>query len=102
MMPRIALILLCLSLAAASQTKKSKGAGSGTTPKAAATIKASDVVIHTTAGDLKCTLFPDQAPKAAANFVGLANGTKNWKNATGKLVHGKPLYDGVIFHRVIP
>jgi peptidyl-prolyl cis-trans isomerase A (cyclophilin A) len=62
---------------------------------------ASEVVIHTTAGDLKCTLFPDQAPKAVANFVGLATGSKDWKN-NGKPVHGKPLYDGVIFHRVIP
>src|SRR6266700_397691 len=104
MMPRIALILLCRSLAATSQTKKPKSASSGTASKAAPAVKASDVVIHTTAGDLKCTLFPDQAPTAVANFVGLANGTKNWHNpmAAGKIVHGKPLYDGVIFHRVIP
>jgi peptidyl-prolyl cis-trans isomerase A (cyclophilin A) len=100
MMPRIALILLCFTLAAASQTKPKK-AGASTKSKAVSTATASEAVIHTTAGDLKCTLFPDQAPKAVANFVGLANGTKDWKNA-GKLVHGKPLYDGVIFHRVIP
>ena len=38
-----------------------------------------------------------------ANFVGLAKGTKPWKDpATGKTVHGKPLYDGTIFHRTIP
>jgi peptidyl-prolyl cis-trans isomerase A (cyclophilin A) len=52
---------------------------------------------------MKCQLFPDKAPKAVANFIGLAQGTKDWKDpATGKPVHGKPLYDGVIFHRVIP
>jgi peptidyl-prolyl cis-trans isomerase A (cyclophilin A) len=35
--------------------------------------------------------------------VGLAKGTKPWKDpATGKTIHGKPLYDGVIFHRTIP
>lgn len=51
---------------------------------------------------MKCELFPDQAPKAVANFIGLAKGTKQWKNPEGKAVHGKPLYDGVIFHRVIP
>jgi peptidyl-prolyl cis-trans isomerase A (cyclophilin A) len=101
-MHRIALILLCLSLAAVSQTKKAKSAGPSTKPKAASTAKASEAIIHTTSGEMKCTLFPDQAPKAVANFVGLANGTKNWTNPAGKLVHGKPLYDGVIFHRVIP
>jgi peptidyl-prolyl cis-trans isomerase A (cyclophilin A) len=52
---------------------------------------------------MKCTLFPDKAPKAVANFIGLAQGTKDWKDPwTGKTVHGKPLYDGVTFHRVIP
>ena len=41
--------------------------------------------------------------KAVANFVGLAKGTKPWKDpATGNTVHGKPLYDGTIFHRTIP
>ena len=60
-------------------------------------------IIHTTVGDMKCTLLPDQVPKAVANFIGLAKGTKPWKDpATGKTVHGKPLYDGVIFHRTIP
>ncbi|MBZ5533054.1 MAG: peptidylprolyl isomerase [Acidobacteriia bacterium] len=60
-------------------------------------------ILHTTAGDLKCELFPTQAPKAVANFIGLAKGTKDWKEPlTGKIVHGKPLYDGVIFHRTIP
>ncbi len=100
-MHRIALILLCLSLAAVSQTKPKKAA-TGAAPKAAASAKASEAIIHTTSGDMKCTLFPDQAPKAVASFIGLANGTKPWKNPAGKLVQGKPLYDGVIFHRVIP
>jgi peptidyl-prolyl cis-trans isomerase A (cyclophilin A) len=60
-------------------------------------------IIHTTAGDLKCELFPDQAPKAVANFIGLATGDKDWTNpSTGKVEHHRPLYDGVIFHRVIP
>lgn len=59
--------------------------------------------IHTTAGDMKCELFPDKAPKAVENFIGLAMGTKDWKNPfNGQIQHNKPLYDGVIFHRVIP
>jgi len=60
-------------------------------------------VIHTTAGDLRCELFPDKAPKAAGNFIGLATGKKDWVDPrTGKTQHNRPFYNGVIFHRVIP
>ena len=59
-------------------------------------------VIDTTAGKLRCTLFPKQAPIGVANFIGLARGTKDWTDPQGKKVHGKSLYDGTIFHRVIP
>jgi peptidyl-prolyl cis-trans isomerase A (cyclophilin A) len=51
---------------------------------------------------LKCELFPDQAPLTVKNFIGLAKGTKPWKDGTGKQVTNKPLYNGVIFHRTIP
>jgi peptidyl-prolyl cis-trans isomerase A (cyclophilin A) len=60
-------------------------------------------VIDTTAGKLTCKLFPDKAPIGVANFIGLAEGTKDWTDpATGQKKHGVPLYDGTIFHRVIP
>jgi peptidyl-prolyl cis-trans isomerase A (cyclophilin A) len=59
-------------------------------------------IIDTTAGKLTCTLFPDKAPIGVANFIGLATGTKDWKSPTGATKHGVPLYDGTIFHRVIP
>jgi peptidyl-prolyl cis-trans isomerase A (cyclophilin A) len=59
-------------------------------------------IIHTTVGDMTCTLFPDKAPIGVENFVGLAKGTKDWKMANGVTKHGVPLYDGTIFHRVIP
>jgi peptidyl-prolyl cis-trans isomerase A (cyclophilin A) len=59
-------------------------------------------VIDTTVGKLTCTLFPDKAPIGVENFVGLATGKKDWKSPTGTLKHGVPLYDGTIFHRVIP
>ncbi|MGA8761823.1 MAG: peptidylprolyl isomerase [Candidatus Sulfotelmatobacter sp.] len=58
--------------------------------------------IETTAGKLTCTLFPDKAPIGVENFIGLATGTKDWKNVKGVTKHGVPLYDGTIFHRVIP
>jgi peptidyl-prolyl cis-trans isomerase A (cyclophilin A) len=60
-------------------------------------------VINTSVGKMTCTLFPDKAPIGVANFVGLATGTKDWKNpVNGVTKHGVPLYDGTIFHRVIP
>ncbi|HTS58144.1 MAG TPA: peptidylprolyl isomerase [Terriglobales bacterium] len=60
-------------------------------------------IIDTTAGKLTCTLFPDKAPIGVANFIGLAEGTKDWISpVTHQKKHGVPLYDGTIFHRVIP
>lgn len=108
---RSALILLSFSLVAASQSPTPSPPpvikrAPHTPPKmvtSAAPQKPSLAILHTTAGDMKCELFPAQAPKTVANFIGLAKGTKAWKNpTTGKQVVGKPLYDGVIFHRVIP
>jgi len=67
--------------------------------------KAADpiAIIHTTAGDLHCTLFPKVAPIGVENFIGLADGTKDWTNPISRAKkHGVPLYDGTIFHRVIP
>src|ERR1022692_3606260 len=60
-------------------------------------------IIHTSAGDLHCTLFPKVAPIGVENFIGLAEGTKDWTSPIGHTKkHGVPLYDGTIFHRVIP
>jgi peptidyl-prolyl cis-trans isomerase A (cyclophilin A) len=49
-------------------------------------------LFDTTEGTFKIKLFADKAPKTVENFVSLADGTKT----------GKPFYDGIIFHRVIP
>jgi cyclophilin family peptidyl-prolyl cis-trans isomerase len=60
-------------------------------------------IIHATAGDMRCQLFEKEAPIGVANFIGLANGTKDWTNPVSHAKkHGVPLYDGTIFHRVIP
>ncbi len=57
--------------------------------------------LHTTAGDIRLELFPHHAPRTVRNFVGLARGTQEWTDpATGEK-RQDPLYDGVIFHRVI-
>jgi len=70
---------------------------------ASATAGDPTAIIHTTAGDLHCTLFPKVAPIGVENFISLANGTKDWTNpVTHAKKHGVPLYDGTIFHRVIP
>jgi peptidyl-prolyl cis-trans isomerase A (cyclophilin A) len=59
-------------------------------------------VIYTSQGNIVCRLFEKDAPKAVANFVALAMGTKTWTDpATGKVMH-RPLYSGTTFHRVIP
>jgi peptidyl-prolyl cis-trans isomerase A (cyclophilin A) len=61
------------------------------------------VVMDTSMGRINCQFFQQQAPKTVANFIALAEGTKDWTDpATGKKQHNKPLYDGTIFHRVIP
>ena len=60
-------------------------------------------IIHTTAGNMRCQLYEKEAPIGVANFIGLANGTKDWTNPVSHAKkHGVPLYDGTIFHRVIP
>src|SRR6185312_2073407 len=60
-------------------------------------------VIDTTMGRLTCKLYDKQAPITVANFIGLAEGTKDWTDPrTLKKMHGVPLYNGTTFHRVIP
>jgi peptidyl-prolyl cis-trans isomerase A (cyclophilin A) len=58
-------------------------------------------ILHTSAGDIRVTLFPHHAPKTVSNFVGLAEGSKDYsqRNAKGDLAG--PFYDGSLFHRVI-
>lgn len=64
--------------------------------------KAMFALFETSKGNFKVKLFADKAPKTVENFVGLAEGTKEWTDPkTGKQVK-KPFYDGLIFHRVIP
>ncbi len=57
--------------------------------------------LETDQGKLTCKLFEDKAPKAVANFVGLARGLQPFKDpSTGKWVK-RPAYDGTSFHRII-
>ena len=56
--------------------------------------------LKTTQGDIAITLFPNHAPKTVDNFVGLAEGTKDYRDDAGR--SGERYYDGLGFHRVIP
>jgi cyclophilin family peptidyl-prolyl cis-trans isomerase len=56
---------------------------------------------ETTMGNFTVELFARQAPKTVENFIGLVEGTKEWKDPRGQIQKGKPYYDGIIFHRVI-
>lgn len=107
MLYRLVLFILSLSFAVAAQSVQSKPPSSSTSSGEPSTQPGAApnpvAVLHTTQGDMKCELFPKQAPNAVANFIGLSSGKKDWTDpATGKLQHHRPLYDGVIFHRVIP
>jgi peptidyl-prolyl cis-trans isomerase A (cyclophilin A) len=97
------LAIALASLAQTSSTQAAPAAKSSAAAKPVAPPVNPTAIIDTTVGKMTCTLFPDKAPIGVANFIGLAKGTKDWKNpVSGATKHGVPLYDGTIFHRVIP
>ena len=59
-------------------------------------------VIKTNMGDITCQLYTDKAPITVKNFMGLAKGTTKWIDPKTFESGNGPLYNGVIFHRVIP
>src|SRR5512146_1581047 len=88
------LLFSCLGFGQTAKTPVKPAAPTPARPKA---------IIQTSLGNINCTLFPDKAPLTVENFIGLAEGTKTWTNPVS---HAKkehtPLYDGTIFHRVVP
>ena len=60
---------------------------------------ATTAVFKTSEGTIKAKLFEQDAPETVKNFIGLAEGSKEWSSRSKK---GDKLYDGTIFHRVIP
>ena len=66
------------------------------------TAHTSAATINTNHGAIKINLFGNHAPKTVENFEGLAIGSIEWRDPrTGEVQTGKPLYNGVIFHRII-
>src|SRR5881392_1321516 len=103
-MCKLIAILSLISLTSLAAWAQAAPAKKTTAAKPPATTSAGPTaVIDTAAGKMTCKLFPDKAPLGVANFVGLAEGTKDWTNPIShQKKHGVPLYDGTIFHRVIP
>lgn len=93
-------ILLLLALAAcSSEQPKPKAAEAPAEPPLPAKATA---IIQTDVGKLTCELFPGEAPRNVANFIGLAEGTKEWEHPLNHRMFRMKLYDGTSFHRVIP
>jgi peptidyl-prolyl cis-trans isomerase A (cyclophilin A) len=80
---------------AASQQATMAGLGVGAGQKLTATFV-------TTLGEITCVLRPEQAPETVLNFVQLAKGEREWTDPKTGQKTKRPLYDGTIFHRVIP
>jgi cyclophilin family peptidyl-prolyl cis-trans isomerase len=92
--PRLCLLLLLGVTALAQTGATARPAASRPVPKA---IEATGptAVIDTSAGRFTCKLYTQQAPITAANFVALAEGSKDWTDASGIAQHGMPFYDGL-------
>ena len=58
--------------------------------------------LKTNSGDIRIRLFEDQAPKTVRNFVELAEGSREWIDPRTGDKTTNPLYDGTVFHRIIP
>src|SRR5215469_3352381 len=58
--------------------------------------------LRTNRGPVVVRLYPDHAPKTVRNFVELAEGTREWTNPVTRKASNDPLYNGTVFHRVIP
>lgn len=68
-------------------------------------LKAGDrlmATFKTSMGEMTAELYWDKVPHTVSNFIGLANGTKEWTMPGNKEPLNRPLYSGTIFHRVIP
>jgi len=60
------------------------------------------MTLHTNHGDVRINIFADHAPKTARTILGLAEGTLEWTDPNTRAAVTAPLYDGTIFHRIIP
>src|ERR1700748_3579626 len=59
-------------------------------------------ILNTSEGAIVCRLFETEAPKTVANFIELAEGKREWTHPVGGKKSTDKLYDGTVFHRIIP
>ena len=59
-------------------------------------------ILETSQGSIVCRLFEKEAPNTVANFVGLAEGTREFTDSRSGGKTKRPFFDGLAFHRVIP
>jgi len=100
----ITLCSLVLLFLAACEDKKpaSDSTSAESAPKQQPLPAKATAILETSQGKLTCELFPKDTPQAVSNFIGLAEGTHEWRHPlNGRIVHFH-LYDGTVFHRVIP
>lgn len=58
--------------------------------------------LETSKGDIEIELYDEKVPKTVENFVGLATGEKEWEDPESGETKSEPLYDDILFHRIIP
>jgi peptidyl-prolyl cis-trans isomerase A (cyclophilin A) len=59
-------------------------------------------VFSTSQGQIVARLFEKEAPKTVSNFIDLAEGKREWTHPVSRKKSSEKLYDGTLFHRVIP
>jgi peptidyl-prolyl cis-trans isomerase A (cyclophilin A) len=95
--------LLATALVLAATVAGAQAASPGPWMKKAQEGKEIYATLKTSQGDIVVRLFSKDAPKTVENFVGLATGEKEWRHpVSGEKMKKKSLYNGTIFHRVIP
>jgi len=102
------LIVAMLAVAAFAQEAEKKAAPKAAPKKAAAKKTAvkreagAYATFQTSMGKIVCKLYEKEAPETVKNFIGLAEGAKEWTHPANKAKMKTPLYSGTVFHRVIP
>jgi len=101
-MNRLSLLILVAAGAFAQAPQNPAPAGPGGAPATpAARPNGLYAIMKTSMGDITIQLFEKETPATVRNFVGLAKGTKPWKDPkTGAMVH-RPLYNNINFHRIM-
>lgn len=89
------LIVLCLMLAIPIAAQEPRGSRKKLKPGVYAHFE-------TSLGNMTVELYEKQAPKAVGNFIGLAEGSKEWRHPETRQTMKNRYYDGLIFHRLVP